>query len=129
MCGMVTKKHSATSANATGPAAASYEHKSAEATIPTAQGFDDASDPTLARADAANEDSDAFIDRMVDVLQASPVLHLPGNLDDSVWVHLAGDTSEPFMAASDGQIAVKVIDHRGNELMLVRALPKKKPRP
>ena len=129
MYGMVTKKHSATSANATGPAATSCEHKSAEVAIPTAQGFDDASDPTLARADAADEDCDAFIDRMVGVLQASPALLLPGNLDASVWAHLACDSSEPFMAASDGQIAVKLIDHRRNELLLVRALPKKKPQP
>ena len=48
--------------------------------------------------------------------------------DDSVWAHLAGDTSEPFMCGSNEQIAVKVIDHRGNELMVVRSLaaPKKK---
>lgn len=47
--------------------------------------------------------------------------------DDSVWAHLAGDTSEPFMGGSNEQIAVKVIDHRGNELMVVRSLaaPKK----
>jgi adenine-specific DNA-methyltransferase len=53
---------------------------------------------------------------------------LRAEFDDSVWDHLAGDTSEPFMAGSNEQIAVKVIDHRGNELMVVRSLvaPKKK---
>ena len=51
---------------------------------------------------------------------------LRAEFDDSVWEHLAGDTSEPFIGASDAQIAVKVIDHRGNELMVVRALKEKK---
>ena len=53
---------------------------------------------------------------------------LKAEFDDSVWAHLAGDTSEPFMAGANEQIAVKVIDHRGNELMVVRtlAMPKKK---
>ncbi len=53
---------------------------------------------------------------------------LRAEFDDSVWAHLAGDTSEPFMGGSNEQIAVKVIDHRGNELMVVRSLaaPKKK---
>ena len=34
--------------------------------------------------------------------------------------HLAGDTSAPFAAAVGGDIAVKVIDERGNELPVVR---------
>ena len=51
---------------------------------------------------------------------------LRAEFDDSVWEHLAGDTSEPFIGASDTQIAVKVIDHRGNELMVVRDLKEKK---
>ncbi len=52
---------------------------------------------------------------------------LKAEFDDSVWAHLAGDTSEPFIGGPNEQIAVKVIDHRGNELMVVRALtaPKK----
>ena len=41
---------------------------------------------------------------------------------DSVWEHLAGDTSEPFAAGENGKIAVKVIDERGNELMVVKPL-------
>jgi len=54
---------------------------------------------------------------------------LRAEFDDSVWAHLAGDTSEPFMGGSNEQIAVKVIDHRGNELMVVRSLaPLKKKR-
>ncbi len=44
---------------------------------------------------------------------------LKGQFDDSVWEHLAGTTSEPFVADSKGQIAIKVIDERGNELMRV----------
>jgi len=40
--------------------------------------------------------------------------------DESVWAHLAGDTSTPFIAGPHKQIAVKVIDDRGNELMVVK---------
>ncbi len=47
---------------------------------------------------------------------------LKADFDDSVWAHLAGDTSTPFMAGEHKQIAVKVIDDRGNELMVVRKL-------
>ena len=52
---------------------------------------------------------------------------LRAEFDDSVWAHLAGDTSEPFIGGPNDQIAVKVIDHRGNELMVVKPLtaPKK----
>lgn len=55
---------------------------------------------------------------------------LRAEFDDSVWAHLAGDTSEPFIGGPNDQIAVKVIDHRGNELMVVKALtpPKKNKR-
>jgi len=41
---------------------------------------------------------------------------------DSVWKHLAGATSAPFYAGENNQIAVKVIDDRGNELMVVKPL-------
>ena len=47
---------------------------------------------------------------------------LKAEFDDSVWEHLAGDTSTPFIAGDNKQIAVKVIDDRGNELMVVREL-------
>jgi adenine-specific DNA-methyltransferase len=40
----------------------------------------------------------------------------------SVWEHLAGTVSAPFGAGEHGQIAVKVIDDRGNELMVVKSL-------
>ena len=42
--------------------------------------------------------------------------------DESVWDHLAGAASAPFEAGEHGQIAVKVIDDRGNELMVVKSL-------
>lgn len=42
--------------------------------------------------------------------------------DESVWDHLAGDTSAPFEAGEHNTIAVKVIDDRGNELMVVQKL-------
>jgi len=47
---------------------------------------------------------------------------LRGVYADSVWEHLAGTTSEPFVAGEHKQIAVKVIDDRGNELLVVQSL-------
>ena len=42
--------------------------------------------------------------------------------DDAVWEHLAGTKSAPFEAGEQKQVAVKVIDDRGNELMVVKRL-------
>jgi adenine-specific DNA-methyltransferase len=39
-----------------------------------------------------------------------------------VWEHLAGTISTPFEAGEHRQIAVKVIDDRGNELLVVKDL-------
>ncbi|NLT24361.1 MAG: site-specific DNA-methyltransferase [Syntrophorhabdus sp.] len=47
---------------------------------------------------------------------------LGSTYDDSVWEHLAGATSAPFYAGENNQIAVKVIDDRGNELMVIKPL-------
>jgi adenine-specific DNA-methyltransferase len=47
---------------------------------------------------------------------------LKGEYEDSVWEHLAGAQSAPFEAGEHGQIAVKVIDQRGNELLVVKSL-------
>jgi adenine-specific DNA-methyltransferase len=47
---------------------------------------------------------------------------LRGAYDEAVWDHPAGTTSAPFEAGEHGQIAVKVIDDRGNELMVVKPL-------
>jgi adenine-specific DNA-methyltransferase len=47
---------------------------------------------------------------------------LRATYEDSVWEHLAGTVSEPFGAGQHGRVAVKVIDDRGNELMVVRTL-------
>jgi adenine-specific DNA-methyltransferase len=47
---------------------------------------------------------------------------LRGTYDDAVWDHLAGTISAPFEAGEHRQIAVKVIDDRGNELMVVKEL-------
>ncbi len=44
---------------------------------------------------------------------------LRASFDESVWSHLAGTTSEPFVLGERRRIAVKVIDERGNELMRV----------
>ncbi len=48
---------------------------------------------------------------------------LKGDYDDTVWDHLAGTRSAPFEAGDQRQIAVKVIDDRGNELLVVKSLP------
>ena len=47
---------------------------------------------------------------------------LRGEFDDGVWAHLSGTVSAPFRAGEHGQIAVKVVDDRGNELMAVKPL-------
>ena len=47
---------------------------------------------------------------------------LKGEFEDSVWEHLAGTVSAPFIPGDRKQIAVKVIDDRGNELLVVKAL-------
>lgn len=44
--------------------------------------------------------------------------------EESLWDHLAGTTSAPFEAGEQKQVAVKVIDERGNELLVVESLPK-----
>jgi len=46
--------------------------------------------------------------------------------EESVWDHLAGTVSAPFEAGENGQIAVKVIDDRGNELLMVQSLSEAK---
>ena len=47
---------------------------------------------------------------------------LKGEYEESVWDHLSGATSAPFPAGEHKQIAVKVIDDRGNELLVVKKL-------
>ena len=49
---------------------------------------------------------------------------LKGRFEDSVWEHLAGTASEPFALGDRKRIAVKVIDERGNELMVVKGAEK-----
>ena len=46
---------------------------------------------------------------------------LKGEFTASVWEHLAGTVSEPFALGDKRRIAVKVIDDRGNELMVVKS--------
>lgn len=47
---------------------------------------------------------------------------LKATYEEAVWDHLAGSTSALFEAGEHRQIAVKVIDDRGNELMVVKNL-------
>lgn len=51
---------------------------------------------------------------------------LKGDYSESVWDHLAGTISAPFEAGEHRQIGVKVIDDRGNELVVVRKLSEAK---
>jgi adenine-specific DNA-methyltransferase len=53
-----------------------------------------------------------------DALQRS----LKADFEESLFEHLAGDTSAPFEAGEHRSVAVKVIDERGNELMVVHSL-------
>jgi adenine-specific DNA-methyltransferase len=51
---------------------------------------------------------------------------LRGDYEESVWDHLAGTVSAPFEIGEHGQIAVKVIDDRGNELLIVMSVSEAK---
>jgi adenine-specific DNA-methyltransferase len=51
---------------------------------------------------------------------------LKAEYEESVWQHLAGTTSAPFEAGEQRRIAVKVIDDRGNELLVVKSLEEAK---
>ena len=47
---------------------------------------------------------------------------LKADYEASLWDHLAGAVSAPFESSPTAQIAVKVIDDRGNELMVLKSL-------
>lgn len=47
---------------------------------------------------------------------------LKAEFEESLWEHLGGTTSAPFTAGSNQQIAVKVIDVRGHELLVTQSL-------
>lgn len=47
---------------------------------------------------------------------------LKADYEETVWDHLAGTVSAPFEPNGNGEIAVKVIDDRGNELMVTKKL-------
>ena len=47
---------------------------------------------------------------------------LKAEYEERVWNHLGGTVSAPFEAGEQKQIAVKVIDDRGNELLVVKPL-------
>jgi adenine-specific DNA-methyltransferase len=47
---------------------------------------------------------------------------LKAEFEDSVWAHLSGSVSAPFEPGEHREIAVKVIDDRGNELLVTRSL-------
>jgi adenine-specific DNA-methyltransferase len=47
---------------------------------------------------------------------------LKTEFEESVWDHLSGTVSAPFTAGDVREIAVKVLDDRGNELLVVKSL-------
>lgn len=47
---------------------------------------------------------------------------LKTDFEESVWDHLSGTTSAPFAEGDTREIAVKVLDDRGNELLVVKSL-------
>jgi len=47
---------------------------------------------------------------------------LKTEFEESVWDHLSGTVSAPFTAGDSNEIAVKVLDDRGNELLVVKQL-------
>jgi adenine-specific DNA-methyltransferase len=47
---------------------------------------------------------------------------LKTDYEEGVWDHLAGTVSAPFAGGQNKKIAIKVIDDRGNELMVVKEL-------
>ena len=47
---------------------------------------------------------------------------LKTEFDESVWDHLSGTVSAPFTEGDNREVAVKVLDDRGNELLVVRSL-------
>lgn len=51
---------------------------------------------------------------------------LRAEYEEGVWDHLAGTVSTPFEAGEKKQVAIKVIDERGNELLLVKPLAEAK---
>ena len=51
---------------------------------------------------------------------------LKATYDESVWDHLAGTESAPFEPGEHKRVAVKVIDDRGNELLVVKELSEAK---
>lgn len=51
---------------------------------------------------------------------------LKGDYEETVWDHLAGTVSAPFEMGENGQVAVKVIDDRGNELLIVKSVKEAK---
>lgn len=51
---------------------------------------------------------------------------LKTEFDEAVWEHLAGTKSAPFHTGEYRKIAIKVIDDRGNELLVVKPLTEKR---
>jgi hypothetical protein len=71
--------------------------------------------------DAAKTVDEAKVAARVALARAKDAA-LKATHDETVWDHLAGTVSAPFEAGEHGQIAVKVIDDRGNELLVVKNL-------
>ena len=48
---------------------------------------------------------------------------LKAEIDEELWLSLYSDTSRPFAKPKSGRIAVKVINHLGDEVMKVFSVP------
>jgi adenine-specific DNA-methyltransferase len=46
---------------------------------------------------------------------------LRAEYEESLWEHLSGTTSAPFELGEQKQVAVKMIDDRGNEFIVLRS--------
>ena len=57
--------------------------------------------------------------RRVPVRRARFVHRLRAEVDEEAWASLHSDTSRPFPKPKGGRIAVKVINHLGDEVMKV----------
>jgi hypothetical protein len=85
-----------------------YQHPTADlaarSEIGTQAHFKKAKPPTAYRYDSSRD------------------LQFEAEFEDTAWEHLAGTVRAPFAAGDHGQVAVKVIDPRGNELLVVKKL-------
>ncbi|MBW3640078.1 MAG: hypothetical protein KY451_09555 [Actinobacteria bacterium] len=76
---------------------------------------------------ATDHDEDSFFVRHAYFLGADPYQRLKkalkAEIDPEAWETLNSATSRPFAHPSTGKIAIKVVNHYGDELLTVLDLP------